>query len=52
MFDAAHPGPDGAPNTLVPVTVWRHRDFEVGSGGDQDIHFLLAVGGVPRVIRG
>src|SRR6202035_1194269 len=48
----AHPGPYGAPDTLVAVTMGRDRDFEVSGRRDQEVHLLLAVGGVAGVVRG
>ncbi len=51
VFDAADPGPHGALDAFVAVTVRGDRDVEVGGRRDQNIHLLLAVGGVPGVVR-
>ena len=51
MLDAAHPRSNRALDTHVPVTVRGDRDLEVAGRRDQDIHLVLAVGGVSGVVR-
>jgi hypothetical protein len=50
--DAAYTRSNGALNTFVAVTVWGDRDLEVSGRRHQDVHLLLAVGGMPGVIGG
>ena len=50
VFDAAHPGPNGAPDTLVAVTMWGDRDFRSVAVATR-MSILLSDLGVPGVVR-
>jgi hypothetical protein len=51
VFNAADAGSYGALDTLVAITVRGDGDVQIFGRRDQYVHLLLAVGGMPGVVR-